>query len=116
MSWGQNRRESLACRSGHKTESVEPTVEAREGRTEQRNVRKKNFTSHKNLVTQCPLKKNSSEAVWVQLCSAWNTSGSVGNDTTERNTAEMRGCHEEEGRRKRRSSTHGLLRKCQPPA
>ena len=36
---------------------------------------------------------------------------------TGRETAEMRGCHRDDGgTKKKRGSTHGLLRKCQPQA
>ena len=34
VSWVQNKRESLACQSGHRTEGVKQTVEARVGKTE----------------------------------------------------------------------------------
>ena len=34
VSWVQNKRESLACQSGHKTGGVKQTVEARFGKTE----------------------------------------------------------------------------------
>ena len=33
MSWVQNKRKALACQSGHRTESVKQTVEARQCKT-----------------------------------------------------------------------------------
>ena len=75
------RESLLLVKLDTRTESA--TVEAREGKTEQRNVR-----TCKNLIIQCPM-KNSSEAVWVQLCSAWKHPRQRGNHTTERNSAEI---------------------------
>ena len=34
VSWVQNKRKALACQSGHRTEGVKQTIEARKGKTE----------------------------------------------------------------------------------
>ena len=90
MSWVQNKREPLACRSGHKTESVEPTVKAREGETDQRNVRKKNLRQieRKSRNTKSLEEKFLGGRLGTVMLSMEHPR-QRGNHTTERNTAEM---------------------------